>query len=95
MFVIVIKVADLQCRIILVDPIVEFFVMFHLLWGFLFVGNFWRSGIFVWIFFVARKFLAVGNFWGFLGFLAVGGFWGFCWFGGFEGVLVVLFGYWV
>jgi hypothetical protein len=41
--------------------------MFHFVWGFLFVGNFWRSGIFVgreflsgfFGVFVARKFLGV------------------------------------
>lgn len=80
----VIKVGDLQCRIILVDPIVKFFVMFHLVWGFLFVGNFcycdfFWSGIFV-------GFLPGGNFWGFLGFLAVRDFWGFWRLGAFEGV---------
>jgi len=60
--------------------------MFHLLWGFLFVGNFCRSGIFVGVFWGFWR----GNFWGFLGFLAVGGFWGFCRFGGFEGGIDVV-----
>jgi hypothetical protein len=51
--------------------------MFHLLWGFLFVGNFCWSGIFV------------GVFWGFCGAEIFGGFWDF-WRLGIFGVFVGL-----
>ena len=66
--------------------------MFHLLWGFLFVWNFCRSGIFVGVFWGFCGAGIFGGFWGFLGFLgflAVGGFWGF-WRLGVFGVESVL-----
>jgi hypothetical protein len=54
--------------------------MFHFVWGFLLVGNFCRSGIFV------------GVFWGFCGAGIFGGFWDF-WrlgvFGVFVGLVVL------